>query len=148
MEEQKSTFTSVLREDSFEVVVRGYNRRQVHEYMAKTRRQVRDLEERLARAQEGLDSTRRELETQQQQANRPAHEEVSERLSQILQLADEEADQRRAAADADVARLRELAEQDSQRIVDEASAQAERILTTAREESDRDLAGARDEAQR
>src|SRR5215470_11619301 len=132
MEEQKSTFTSVLREDSFEVVVRGYNRRQVHEYMAKTRRQVRDLEERLVRNQEDLDSTRRELETARQQpANKPVHEEVSERLSQILKLADEEADQRRAAADADVARLRELAEQDAQRTVDEARSQAERMLTSA-----------------
>ena len=149
MEEQNSTFTSVLREDTFEVVVRGYNKRQVHEYMSRTRRQVKDLEEKLRRANESVDDVRLELEnTKKTAVARPAHEEVSDRLSQILKLADEEADQRRAAASEDIARMRELAEQDAQRVVDEARRQAERIVTDAKEESDRDLAGAREEAQR
>lgn len=149
MEEQNSTFTSVLREDTFEVVVRGYNKRQVHEYMSRTRRQVKDLEDKLRRANESLDQARLELEeARKSPATRPAHEEVSDRLSMILKLADEEADQRRQNAGEEIARMRELAEQDAQRVVDEARRQAERIVTDAKEESDRDLAGARDEAQR
>ena len=145
MEEQNSTFTSVLREDTFEVVVRGYNKRQVHEYMSRTRRQVKDLEEKLRRANESLDGVRLELEdTRKSAATRPAHEEVSDRLSQILKLADEEAEQRRAAANDDIAQLRQLAEQDAQRVVDEARQQAGRIVHEAKEASDRDLAGARE----
>ena len=149
MEEQNSTFTSVLREDTFEVVVRGYNKRQVHEYMSRTRRQVKDLEEKLHRANENVDSVRLEIEdVKKSTATRPAHEEVSDRLSQILKLADEEADQRRAAANEDIVRLRELAEQDAQRVVDEARQQAERIVNDAKVASDSDLAGARGEAER
>lgn len=149
MEEQNSTFTSVLREDTFEVVVRGYNKRQVHEYMSRTRRQVKDLEEKLRRANESLDQVRLDLEDAKKSAvTRPAHEEVSDRLSMILKLADEEAEQRRQNAGEEIARMRELAEQDAQRVVDEARRQAERIVTEAKDASDRDLAGARDEAQR
>lgn len=150
MEEQNSTFTSVLREDTFEVVVRGYNKRQVHEYMSRTRRQVKDLEDKLRRANESLDQVRLELDEVKKSpaAPRPAHEEVSDRLSMILKLADEEAEQRRQNAGEEIARMRELAEQDAQRVVDEARRQAERIVTEAKEASDHDLAGARDEAQR
>ena len=51
---------------------------------------------------------RRELATARQQAlgARPAHEEVSERIAQILKLADDEARSQKTKADEDIARQR------------------------------------------
>ena len=49
------------QEDAFEVQMRGYSRRQVDEFVAKTRSQLRDLEERLSRSQDDTERVRLEL---------------------------------------------------------------------------------------
>ena len=75
----------------WDVAVRGYNRRDVDDFAEHARRQVADLEERLARALGEAERLRAELATARQPpVSRPAHEEVSERIGQIFTLADEE----------------------------------------------------------
>src|ERR1700744_1999882 len=81
------------QEDAFEVQLRGYSRRQVDEFVARCRSQGRELEERLGRALDEGEQLRQETLSLRQQAlgSRPAHEEVSERISHILKLAHDEA---------------------------------------------------------
>lgn len=138
MEDHTALLADAMHQDPFGTVMRGYDRRQVNEYMARARTQIRDLEDRLAHALREVEESRRELVlAQEQYTGRPAHEEVSERLSQILRLAAEEAEQERSKADEEIAQMREIAEQEIGTLVQE-----------AREESDQILAGARDEAER
>jgi cell division septum initiation protein DivIVA len=149
------------RDGAFGVVMRGYDRREVDEFVARSRHQVRDLGERLARALNDVEASRAEVDELRIQlaTNRPVHEELSERLAAILRLADEEAAQKRALADDTVTQIRAIAEQDAQRLVGEAGEEAQRTITLAREEAeriitaaqeraDREVAAARDEAER
>src|SRR5829696_6728902 len=103
MDEQTSTLmtTGSGSEESFELAVRGYNRPQVQQYVTRTTVRIRDLEEQNDALQTELEQARaaalqahRELaEARASAGAKPAHEEVSGRLSQILRLAAEEADQ-------------------------------------------------------
>ena len=86
------------QEDAFEVQMRGYSRRQVDEFVARSRTQIRELEERLSRSLDDAERLRLELSAARQGlSNKPAHEEVSERVGQILKLAEDEAKGRRPA---------------------------------------------------
>ncbi len=140
-------------EDDFDTVMRGYNRAQVDDFVARTRAELGDLEQRLAvarreteRVRKDLAATQRELEVQRSDA-KPAHAAVSERLSQILRLAAEEADQERTAAEAAIADMRAEAATSVQRLREDAAAESERTIAAAREQSNRDLKAAQDEAQ-
>src|ERR1700752_1615224 len=95
-------------DDAFEVQLRGYSRRQVDDFLARCRSQIRDLEQRLARSLDESEELRRDLATARQQAlgAKPAHEEVSERISQILKLADDEARSQKAKAHDDITQQR------------------------------------------
>ncbi len=149
MEDQTAILANAMHQDPFELVMRGYNRRQVDEYVTRTRDQVRDLESRLAHALDGVEKSRRELAgVKDQFASRPAHEEVSERLSQILRLAAEEAEQERAKAEGEITQLRETAEEEIGTLVQQAREEADQILSSAREEADAALNSARQESQR
>src|SRR6201986_2233149 len=136
------------QEDAFEVQMRGYSRRQVDDFAARCRSQIRELEERLGRALDEGEQLRQEVTSLRQQAlgSRPAHEEVSERISQILKLADDEAKAHRNEADDDIARQRSEAQQESERVRAEAREQAERMLTAAQEQAERTISAARNEA--
>lgn len=160
MENQTEILPNLMREDSFGIVMRGYDRRQVDDFVTRSRNQIRDLEERLARTLDEAQQLRRELTDAKEQlaAGKPAHEEVSERLATILRLAEEEADQKRAAAEETVAQIRKEAEEDAQRILGEARELAERtvasareqaegIITSARQKAEEDMAAARQEAE-
>jgi hypothetical protein len=83
---------------------------------------------------------------QQALSGRPAHEEVSERIAQILKLADDEAKAQKNKADDDIAAQRSDAQQESERVRAEARDQAERMLTAAQEQAERTIAAARNEA--
>lgn len=145
------------REDAFDVVVRGYNKRQVEDTLARMRDQISGLEERLGVALESSEHARREL-MQTQDALReastkdsgpkPAHEQVSERLSQILRLAAEEADQSRAKAEDEIGMLRRRAEDEAAAQVASARAEAEHIVASTRQTAERELSSAREEARR
>src|SRR5947207_7499094 len=97
MNDNSDLLPNLTHEDAFEVQMRGYSRRQVDEFIARCRSQIRDLEQRLARALDDSEKMRRDLATARQQAlgAKPAHEEVSERIAQILKLADDEASPRK-----------------------------------------------------
>ncbi|WP_101790550.1 hypothetical protein [Nonomuraea indica] len=139
MTNQHESFPDLMQEDTFEVVMRGYNRRQVHDYMMRTRNQIRDLEERLARAIEQAEQGRLELaEARRRMVEGPqSYEDLSPRLAQILKLGEEEAAAKREEAEAEAASVR-----------DAARSEADRVLTSARETADNLLSSAQTEAER
>ncbi|HJY60734.1 MAG TPA: hypothetical protein VJ418_30510, partial [Streptosporangiaceae bacterium] len=130
--------------------MRGYSRRQVDEFIARCRSQIRDLEQRLARALDDGEELKRDLATARQQAlgAKPAHEEVSERISQILKLADDEARSQKSKAHEDIARQRNDAQAEADKARAEAREQAERMLTAAQEQAERAITSARAEAEK
>jgi len=137
-----------LLHEEFEMQMRGYSRRQVDDFVARRNNEIRELEQRLARTLDDSEHLRRELSTVRQQAlsGRPAHEEVSERISQILKLADDEARAQKSKADDDIGKQRADAQQESDRVRAEAREQAERMLTAAQEQAERTISAARTEA--
>ena len=147
MNENSDLLPNLLHEE-FEMQMRGYSRRQVDDFVARRNNEIRELEQRLARSLDESEHLRRELSTVRQQAlsGRPAHEEVSERISQILKLADDEAKAQKNKADDDIASQRAEAQQESDRVRADAREQAERMLTAAQEQAERTISAARNEA--
>jgi cell division septum initiation protein DivIVA len=147
MNENSDLLPNLLHEE-FEMQMRGYSRRQVDDFVARRNNEIRELEQRLARALDETEHMRRELSTVRQQAlaGRPAHEEVSERIAQILKLADDEAKAQKNKADEDITQLRAEAQQESERVRTEAREQAERMLTAAQEQAERTISAARNDA--
>jgi cell division septum initiation protein DivIVA len=149
-----------LGQEEFELERRGYSRRQVDEFAAKTRNHSRDLENRLSHALDENERIRLELSAARQAAGgRPAHEEISERVGQILKLADEEAKSQRDRTSEDIAkqrsdakaetdRLRAEAKQETDKFRAEAQSQAERMLRAAQEQAENSVASARAEAEK
>src|SRR5215831_7235993 len=150
MNDNSDLLPNLSHEDAFEVQMRGYSRRQVDEFIARCRSQIRDLEQRLARALDDGEELRRDLATARQQAlgAKPAHEEVSERIAQILKLADDEARSQKTKAHEEIARQRNDAQSEAEKIRTEAREQAERMLTAAQEQAERAITAARDEAEK
>jgi cell division septum initiation protein DivIVA len=147
MNENSDLLPNLLHEE-FEMQMRGYSRRQVDDFVARRNNDIRELEQRLARTLDDSEQLRREISTVRQQAlsGRPAHEEVSERISQILKLADDEAKAQKNKADDDIAKQRADAQQESERVRADAREQAERMLTAAQEQAERTISAARNEA--
>ena len=92
MSEHADIVPGLAQDDQFEMQMRGYSRRQVDEFVARSRITRGILEERLSRALDDVERLRLELSTARQSASggKP-HEELSERMRQILKLADDEA---------------------------------------------------------
>ncbi len=134
-------------EDPFEVQMRGYSRRQVDEYVASTRGRIRELREQVSLAQDESERLRLELSAARQGlSGKPAHEEISERVGQILKLADDEAKAQRNRAQEDILKQREEARKEADRIRTEAREQTERMLTAAQEQAENAITTARAEA--
>ncbi|MBO0771476.1 MAG: ATP synthase F0 subunit B [Actinobacteria bacterium] len=134
-------------EDAFEVQMRGYARRQVDEFVARSRSQTRDLEERLSRALDEVERLRNEVTAARQAAaGKPVHEEISERVGQILKLADDEAKAQRSRVQDEIGKQRDDAKQEADRIRAEARDQTERMLKAAQEQAENAIAAARTEA--
>src|SRR6266487_1123558 len=150
MNDNSDLLPNLSHEDAFEVQMRGYSRRQVDEFIARCRSQIRDLEQRLARSLDDGEEMRRDLATARQQAlgAKPAHEEVSERIAQILKLADDEARSQKSKAHEEIARQRNDAQSEAEKIRTEAREQAERMLTAAQEQAERAITSARAEAEK
>src|ERR1022692_4203005 len=138
--------------------VRGYNRQQVDNYVAWRAGQVRELESRLSKSLGEIEHLRREVVEVREAGARPAHEEISERVGQILKLAADEAkaelehgaadaNDLREAARAETDKLRAEVKQETDRVKTEAQERAERMLTAAQEQADRAVAAARAEAE-
>jgi cell division septum initiation protein DivIVA len=147
MNENNDLLPNLLHEE-FEMQMRGYSRRQVDDFVARRNNEIRELEQRLARSLDESEHLRRELSTVRQQAlsGRPAHQEVSERIAQILKLADDEALAQKNKADEDIAKLRMDTQAESERVRADAREQAERMLTAAQEQAERAITAARSEA--
>jgi cell division septum initiation protein DivIVA len=147
MNENSDLLPNLLHED-FEMQMRGYSRRQVDEFVARRNAEIRELEQRLARTLDESEQLRSDLSAVRQQAlaGRPAHQEISERIAQILKLADDEARAQRNKANDDIAKLRVDAQQESERVRADAREQADRMLTAAQEQAERTIAAARVEA--
>jgi hypothetical protein len=129
--------------------MRGYSRRQVDEFVARTRSQIRDLEERLSRSLDETERVRLELSAARQDlTDKPAHEEISERVGQILKLADDEAKAQRGRAQDEISKQRDDAKKEAERHRTEAREQTERMLTAAQEQAENAIAGARSEAEK
>ena len=150
MNDNSDLLPNLVHEDAFEMQMRGYSRRQVDEFIARCRSQIRDLEQRLARALDDGEELKRDLATARQQAlgAKPAHEEVSERIAQILKLADDEARSQKSKAHEEIARQRNDAQADADKSRAEAREQAERMLTAAQEQAERAITSARAEAEK
>jgi cell division septum initiation protein DivIVA len=150
MTEHTDLIPDLDSEDAFEVQMRGYSRRQVNEFVARSRSQSRDLEERLSRSLDEVERLRLELSASRQKAedNKPAYEEVSERMGQILKLADDEARAQKARALDEIAKLRADAKQETDRFKAEAREQTERMLAAAQEQAENAIASARAEAEK
>ena len=150
MNDNSDLLPNLVHEDAFEMQMRGYSRRQVDEFIARCRSQIRDLEQRLARALDDGEELRRELASARQQAlgAKPAHEEVSERIAQILKLADDEARSQKSKAHEEIARQRNDAQSEAEKTRTEAREQAERMLTAAQEQAERAITSARAEAEK
>jgi hypothetical protein len=145
-------------EDLFEREMRGYSRRRVDEFVAKTRSQVREMEDRLSETLDLNERLRLELSTvREASAEKPAHEEISERIGQILKLADDESKAQRGRADEEITKLRDDARQETLKLREdvksetdkaraEAHEQAERMLSAAQEQAESTVAGANSEA--
>jgi DivIVA domain-containing protein len=150
MNDNSDLLPNLVHEDAFEMQMRGYSRRQVDEFIARCRSQIRDLEQRLARALDDGEELRHDLATARQQAlgAKPAHEEVSERIAQILKLADDEARSQKSKAHEDIARQRNEAQAEADKSRAEAREQAERMLTAAQKQAERAITSARAEAEK
>jgi cell division septum initiation protein DivIVA len=149
MNENSNLLPDLLHEE-FELQVRGYSRRQVDDFVARRSSEIRELEQRLSRALDEAEHLRRELSATRQQAlnGRPAHQEVSERIAKILELADDEARAQKDKANEEIGRFRGEALAEIDRMRADAREQTERMLTAAQEQADRTLATARVEADR
>jgi DivIVA domain-containing protein len=150
MNDNSDLLPNLVHEDAFEMQMRGYSRRQVDEFIARCRSQIHDLEQRLARALHDEEGLKRDLATARQQAlgAKPAHEEVSERIAQILKLADDEARSQKSKAHEEIARQRNDAQAEAEKSRAEAREQAERMLTAAQEQAERAITSARSEAEK
>ena len=150
MNDNSDLLPNLVHEDAFEMQMRGYSRRQVDEFIARCRSQIRDLEQRLARSLDDSEELKRDLAQARQQAlgAKPAHEEVSERIAQILKLADDEARSQKSKAHEEIARQRNDAQADAEKSRAEAREQAERMLTAAQEQAERAITSARAEAEK
>ena len=149
MSEHADIVPGLAQDDQFEMQMRGYSRRQVDEFVARSRNHARDLEERLSRALDDVERLRLELSTARQSASggKP-HEELSERMRQILKLADDEAAAQKSRANDEITKLRGDAQKASDHLRAEAKEQSERMLTAAQEQAERTIASSRSDAEK
>ncbi|MFL6136919.1 MAG: sugar-binding protein [Frankiaceae bacterium] len=157
------------RPHGFDVVLRGYDRDQVDRHVAWLEGLLAQAEESAGAATTAVDQARAEAMTAHQEAARakadlergkPTFEALGERITRMLKLAEEEADDLRAKARADseqiLAQARTMqasvqaqrdetigkAEHEAYDIVQAARAQAEQIVADAKRRSDTTLADA------
>ena len=149
MTDQTELLSDLGQEDTFEKEMRGYSRRQVDEFVARSRSQTRDLEEQLSRSLDEIERLRLELSSARQAAGgKPAYEEISERMGQILKLADDEAKAQKNRAQEDISKIRTDAKQETEKFRAEAREQSDRMLSAAQEQAEHAIASARTEAEK
>jgi cell division septum initiation protein DivIVA len=149
MTDQTDFLSDLGQEDTFEKEMRGYSRRQVDEFVARSRSQTRDLEEQLSRSLDEMERLRLELSAARQAAGgKPAYEEISERMGQILKLADDEAKAQKTRAQEEIDTVRNDAKLETEKFRAEAREQSDRMLSAAQEQAEHAIATARAEAEK
>jgi hypothetical protein len=140
-------------EGQFGLERRGYNRLQVDEAVAQLRLELRgqedgrrDMEERLSHALDETERLKLELSAARS-SGRPPHEEISERIGQILKLADDEAKSQRIKAEDEIAKLRTEAKADTDKLRAEAKAETDKNRAEAHEQAERMLSAAQEQAE-
>lgn len=142
-----------LGHDEFEREVRGYSRRQVDETLAGLRLAMRtaedskrDFEVRLSQTLDEMERLKLELSAARTNG-RPPHEEISERIGQILKLADDEAASQRTKADEEIGALRADAKADTDKLRAEVKAETDKSRAEAQEQAERMLSAAQEQAE-
>ncbi len=151
---------------AFELVRRGYDRDQVENHLGWLEDQLRNTEIARDAAEQAAAAAAAEAEAAREELERgrPQWHELGDRITQILNLAEEQgteirlqrtreaeqllADSRQAAAEADrenAARIRD-AEAHAQQLVADAQAEAEQLVSSAQAEADRILVRAQTQA--
>jgi cell division septum initiation protein DivIVA len=152
MSDQSHLPADLGHEDQFEREMRGYSRRAVDEYVAALRIDLRgledgkhDLEDRLSQALDEVERLKHDLSAARS-TERPAHEEISERIGQILKLADDEAKSQRGKAEDEITKLRAGAQADTEKLRADAKAETDRSRAEAHEQAERMLSAAQEQA--
>src|SRR5215813_4224569 len=145
--------TDLGHEGQFALERRGYSRMQVDEAVAQLRLEMRgvldsrrDLEDRLSQALDESERLKLELSAARSSGRTP-HQEVPERIRQILQLADDEAKAERAKAEDEIAKLRAEAQAETTKLRADAKAETDRSRAAAQEQAERMLTAAREQAE-
>jgi cell division septum initiation protein DivIVA len=153
MSDQSHLSADLGHEDQFEREMRGYSRRAVDEYVAALRIDLRgledgkrDLEDRLSQSLDEMERLKLDLSAART-SDKPAHEEISERIGQILKLAEDEARSQRAKADDEIAKLRADAQADTGKLRADAKAETDRHRAEAQEQAERMLNAAQEQAE-
>ena len=154
MSEQSPFSADLGHEGQFALERRGYSRMQVDEAVAQLRLETRglldsrrDLEDRLSRALDEGERLKLELSAARS-SGRPPHQEISERIGQILKLADDEAKSQRTKADEEIAKLRTEAQAETTKLRADAQAETTKLRADAKAETDRSRAAAQEQAER
>lgn len=150
---EQSHLSDLGYEGQFGLERRGYNRLQVDEAIAQLRLELRahedgrrDMEERLSHALDEIERLKLDLSTARS-SGRPPHEEISERIGQILKLADDEAKSQRTKAEDEIARLRADAKADTDKLRGDAKAETDKNRAEAQEQAERMLSAAQEQAE-
>ncbi len=153
MSEHGHLSSDLGHDDQFEREMRGYSRRAVDEYVAALRIDLRsledakrDLEDRLSQALDENERLKLEVSTARS-AGRPPHEEISERIGQILKLADDEAKSQRARADDEISKMRSDAHAETTKLRSDAKAETDKSRAEAQEQAERMLSAAQEQAE-
>ncbi|WP_017603077.1 coiled-coil domain-containing protein [Nocardiopsis alkaliphila] len=138
-----------LQQDRFPTVRKGgYDKAHVDDYYVRMDNQFKDLRERLQRMDDELEQYKRDLAIAREKAQvKPEHEQISERMAEIIRIAEEEAKERRSKVDAEVKEAQKKAEAEITKHRKDAEEHAERIVSTARTEANEMVAGAKKEAE-
>jgi cell division septum initiation protein DivIVA len=136
------------RDDPFEAERRGYNRRQVDEYIAMRNSHVRQLENRLSQGHSEIERLRGELAEALEAGGRPAHEEIPERVGQILKLAADQATADLKKVSAELAEMREVAKTETDQLRADTKLETDQALAQAQDQAERMFVAAKDEAER
>ncbi|WP_283138560.1 hypothetical protein [Rhizohabitans arisaemae] len=146
MAEPEPPLTPESDAPAFEVQLRGYSRPQVDEYIIRTTREICTLKERLSTALQATEAMQNRLNAART-AGRSPHEQLSKRLSEIWNLAEEEARQRKADTAEEVERLLAGARKQSDHMLSAAQEQAEEVVERARLESEQVNSVSREQAE-
>lgn len=137
-----------LKQDHFPTVRKGgYDKSEVDAFVIRTLNEIRDLRERLARMDDEREQLKRDLAVaKEKSAVKPEHEQISERMAEILRIAEEEAKERRSKVEAEVKEIRDGAQKDCDKRRKDAEEHAERVVSTARTEANEMVSSAKQEA--